>query len=139
MKGRKEKESLWGFYSLLTTAACLTQADTSKSCMELYLRLTGIKPAIVSYFSCIYPQTCLCYSLATPAFELWKFHWKYWRKMLFILDYSFSLFVDIMCITLLKNHSLLEEQDSLKITCVVIRRVFAERYLKEREGAQAPV
>lgn len=59
--------------------------------------------------------------------------------MLFILDYSFSLFVDIMCITLLKNHSLLEEQDSLKITCVVIRRVFAERYLKEREGAQAPV
>lgn len=48
----------------------LTQADTSKSCMELYLRLTGIKLSILSYFSCTYPWTPLYYSLATPVLEL---------------------------------------------------------------------
>lgn len=40
-------------------AACVTQADASKSHMEPYLMLTEIKLSILSYFSCIDAQNSI--------------------------------------------------------------------------------
>lgn len=102
-------------------AACLTQTDTSKSCMELYL--TEIKLTILSYFSCIPSDSSLLFignssSWILKILKVLKQYTHYFKWYLLTVWRYYAHYISK------EPFSLPEEQDGLKITCVVIRKAF---------------